>query len=55
LLTLHFVLFGLRPRWALHLRRSPSNHSDGYAFSVDQRNHFAHHTLIPKPFMQFAG
>jgi hypothetical protein len=75
-----FVLFGLRPRWTLHLRRSPSNHSYGYAFdagpparhpfganaahcsnslqahsSADQRNCFAHHALIPKPFMQFAG
>ena len=52
---LQHVLFGLRPRWILHLCRSPSNHSDGYAFSVDQPNCFAHHALIPKPFMQFAG
>jgi len=29
---LQFVLIGLRPRWTLHLRRSPSNHSYGYAF-----------------------
>jgi hypothetical protein len=39
----------------LHLCRSPSNHSFGYAFSADQPNCFAHRTLIPKPFMQFAG
>jgi hypothetical protein len=50
-----FVLFGLRPRWTLHLRRSPSNHSYGYAFSADQRNCFADHALIPEPFMLFAG
>ena len=78
-LPLHFVLFGLSPCWTSHLRRSPSNHSHGYAFDVgrparhpfganaahcanslqahssaDQPNCFAHHTLIPKPFMQFA-
>jgi hypothetical protein len=53
--ALHFVLFGFRVRWALHLRRSPSNHSYGYAFSVDRRTCFAQRTLIPKPFMQHAG
>ena len=79
-LLLHSVLFGLRSHWALHLRRSSSNHSYRYAFNVgrparhpfganaahcsnslqahssaDQPNCFAHHALIPKPFMQFAG
>jgi hypothetical protein len=53
--TLQFVLFGLRPHWTSHLRRSLSNHSFGYAFSTDQPNCFAHHALIPEPFMRFAG
>jgi hypothetical protein len=39
----------------LHLCRSPSKHSFGYAFSADRPNCFAHHTLIPAPFMQLAG
>jgi hypothetical protein len=39
----------------LHLRRSSSNHSYGYAFSADQLNCFAHHALIPETFTQFAG
>jgi hypothetical protein len=52
---LRFVLFRLRPHWTSHLRRSPSNHSDGYAFSADQHNYFAHHALIPESFMQLAG
>jgi len=52
---LQFVLFGLRPHWTSHLCRSPSNHSYGYASSADQPNCFAHHALIPEPFMQFAG
>ena len=50
-----FVLFGFRPRWALHLDRSTSKHSYGYASSADRSTCFAHHALIPEPFMQHAG
>lgn len=53
--TLRFVLFGLRPHWTSHLRRSLSNHSYGYALSIDQPNCFAHHALTSEPFMHFAG
>ena len=51
----HFALFGFRPRWASHLDRSPSSHSYGYVCSADRHTCFAHHALIPKPFMQHAG
>ena len=50
-----FVLFGFRPRWALHLGRSASNHSSGYAFSADRTTCLAHLALIPEPLMKCAG
>ena len=51
----HFVLFGFSPRWALHLDRSASNHSYGYASAADRSTCFAHHVLHSEPFMQQAG
>jgi hypothetical protein len=52
---LQFVLFGLRPHCALHLCRSPSNHSYGYDFSADRPTCVAHYALISETFMQHAG
>ena len=51
----HFVLFGFRPRWASHLERSASKHSDGYASAADRSTCFAHHALNSEPFIQHAG
>ena len=52
---LQFVLFGFSPRWTLHLARSPSTHSYGYASSADPTNRFVERALNPEPFMQYAG
>ena len=49
------VLFGLRKFAALHFARSPSNHSDGYAFSADRTNCLAATRLIPESFMKYPG
>ena len=49
------VLFGLRKFAALHFARSPSNHSHGYAFSVDRTNRLAATSLIPESFMKYPG
>ena len=50
-----FVLFGLRPLAALHLRRSPLNHSYGYASAGDHPNCLAANALIPESFMKYPG
>ena len=50
-----FVLFGFRPRRAVHLDRSASSHSDGHASAADRSTCFAHHALNCEPFMQQAG
>jgi hypothetical protein len=49
------VLFGLRKFAALHFARSPSNHSDGYAFAADRANCLAAPRLIPESFMKYPG
>jgi len=51
----HFVLFGFRPRRAVHLDRSASTQSYGYASSADRPTCFARHALNSEPFMQPAG
>ena len=52
---LQFVLFGLRPNLALYPGRSISSHSNGYDFSADSPAYFASLTLIPEPFVKYAG
>ena len=51
----HFVLFGFRLHVASQLARSPLIHSDGYASAGDHSNCIATYTLIPEPFMKYAG
>jgi len=53
--AVRFVLFGFRPPWAVHLDRSASSHSNGYACSADRPTCLAHHALNSEPFMQHAG
>jgi hypothetical protein len=49
------VLFGLRRFAALHFARSPSSHSDGYAFSADRASLLRRTPLIPESFMKYPG
>ena len=55
ILIVQFVLFGFRTNLALHLERSPLNHSYGYASADDRPSCFASFALIPESFMQYAG
>jgi len=50
-----FVRFGFRPRRALHLERSASKQSDGYASLTDRSTGFGQHALNAEPFMQHGG
>jgi hypothetical protein len=50
-----FVLFGLRPLAALHLRRSPLNHGHGQASSGDHPNCLAADALIPESLVNYSG
>ena len=52
--AVRFVLFGFRPRWALHLDRSASKHSCSDASAADRSTCFTHHALYSEPFMQHA-
>jgi hypothetical protein len=55
ILKIHIILFEFRPNLSLHFARSPSKHSDGYAFSADRPNCLAKFTLILEPFMHYVG
>ena len=51
----HFVLFAFRPRRAVHLDRSASKHSHGYASAADRSTCFAQHALNSEPLIRNAG
>ncbi len=52
---IRFVLFEFRPNLALHLERSPLNHSDGYASAGDRPICLASFALLLEPFMKYTG
>ncbi len=53
--TVRFVLIGFLKNPALHLARSPSSHSYGYASSADRPSCLARFPRNSDPLMQYAG
>ncbi len=50
--SLRFALFEFRPSLALHLKRSPLNHSYGYASAGDRPTCLVSFALLLEPFMK---